>query len=51
MDSEQIIISEEAELAVNQAKDSGKKICAVGTTVLRALESSYTTQGYLRSFE
>ncbi|MDR2424508.1 MAG: tRNA preQ1(34) S-adenosylmethionine ribosyltransferase-isomerase QueA [Prevotellaceae bacterium] len=51
MDSEQIIISEDAELMVNRAKDAGKKICAVGTTVLRALESSYTTQGYLRSFE
>jgi S-adenosylmethionine:tRNA ribosyltransferase-isomerase len=51
MDSEQIIISEETETAVNNAKEIGKKICAVGTTVLRALESSYTTQGYLKSYE
>jgi S-adenosylmethionine:tRNA ribosyltransferase-isomerase len=51
MDSEQIIIPEETEFIVNNAKDMGKKICAVGTTVLRTLESSYTTQGYLKSYE
>jgi S-adenosylmethionine:tRNA ribosyltransferase-isomerase len=51
MDSEQIIIPEETESIVNNAKNMGKKICAVGTTVLRTLESSYTTQGYLKSYE
>jgi S-adenosylmethionine:tRNA ribosyltransferase-isomerase len=51
MDSEQIMIPEETEYIVNNAKDKGKKICAIGTTVLRTLESSYTTQGYLKSYE
>jgi S-adenosylmethionine:tRNA ribosyltransferase-isomerase len=51
MDSEQIIISEETEAIVNNAKELGKKICAVGTTVLRTLESSYTTQGYLKAYD
>ncbi|MDR0385837.1 MAG: tRNA preQ1(34) S-adenosylmethionine ribosyltransferase-isomerase QueA [Prevotellaceae bacterium] len=51
MDSEQIMISEETESIVNNAKSMGKKICAVGTTVLRTMESSYTTQGYLKSYE
>lgn len=51
MDSEQIFIPEETENTVNSAKDAGKRICAVGTTVLRTLESSYTTQGYLKSYE
>jgi S-adenosylmethionine:tRNA ribosyltransferase-isomerase len=51
MDSEQILIPEETEYVVNNAKDKRKKICAVGTTVLRTLESSYTTQGYLKSYE
>jgi S-adenosylmethionine:tRNA ribosyltransferase-isomerase len=51
MDSEQILIPEETENIVNSAKDARKKICAVGTTVLRTLESSYTTQGYLKSYE
>lgn len=51
MDSEQIIITEETERIVNQAKIDKKRICAVGTTVLRTLESSYTTQGHLKAFE
>jgi len=51
MDSEQIHIPEETETIVNSAKEAGKRICAVGTTVLRTLESSYTTQGYLKSYE
>ncbi|MDR1895830.1 MAG: tRNA preQ1(34) S-adenosylmethionine ribosyltransferase-isomerase QueA [Prevotellaceae bacterium] len=51
MDSEQIIIPEETEIIVNRAKDAGKKICAVGTTTLRTLESSYTTRGRLKTYE
>lgn len=51
MDSEQIVITEETEIAVNKAKDEKKRVCAVGTTVLRTLESSYTTQGHLKAFE
>lgn len=51
MDSEQVIISEETQDVVNAAKEHGKKICAVGTTVLRSLETSYTTQGYLTAFD
>ncbi|MDR1341190.1 MAG: tRNA preQ1(34) S-adenosylmethionine ribosyltransferase-isomerase QueA [Prevotellaceae bacterium] len=51
MDSEQINIPEETEVIVNSAKDMGKKICAVGTTVLRTMESSYTTRGYLKSYD
>ncbi len=42
MDSEQIIISKEAADHVNRVKDSKKKIFAVGTTVMRAVESSVT---------
>ncbi len=51
MDSEQIIIPEETADAVNKAKDDNKNICAVGTTVLRTIESSVTTQGYLKPFD
>ncbi len=50
MDSEQIIIPEEAANIVRCAKDNRKKICAVGTTVLRTLESSVSTDGYLKPF-
>jgi S-adenosylmethionine:tRNA ribosyltransferase-isomerase len=51
MDSERIIIPEEAAKIVNAAKDQKKKICAVGTTVVRTLESSVSTQGHLNPFE
>jgi S-adenosylmethionine:tRNA ribosyltransferase-isomerase len=51
MDSEQILIPEDTEMLVNSAKDQGRKVCAVGTTVLRTLETSYTTQGYLKAFD
>jgi len=51
MDSEQIWIPEDACKVVNNAKDSKKNICAVGTTVMRTMESSVSTQGYLNPFE
>jgi len=51
MDSEQIIITEEAVRIVNAAKDKRKHVCAVGTTVMRTLESSVSTFGYLNPYE
>ena len=51
MDSEQIWIKEEACDIVNLAKTKKKNICAVGTTVMRTLESSVSTQGHLKPFE
>ena len=42
MDSEYYEIPEEAANIVNRALDQGKRVCAVGTTVVRALESSVT---------
>lgn len=51
MDSEQIWIRDEACEVVNHAKDEKKNICAVGTTVMRTLESSVSTQGHLKPFE
>ncbi len=51
IDSEEIHISEETAQIVNTAKDAKKKICAVGTTVLRTVESSVTTQGHLKPFD
>jgi len=51
MDSEQIVISEEATNIVNGAKDKKRNVCAVGTTVMRTLESSVSTYGYLKPYE
>jgi len=51
MDSERIIISDDATGIVNGAKDRKNNICAVGTTVMRTLESSVSTKGYLKPFD
>lgn len=51
MDSERIIISEDAANIVNAAKDDHKQVCAVGTTVLRTLESSVSTAGHLKPYD
>jgi len=51
MDSEQIMIDDEAVRVVNKAKGGKRKVCAVGTTVVRTLESSVSTMGTLKPFE
>ncbi len=51
MDSEQIVIDEKATTSINRAIDSHRKVCAVGTTVMRTLESSVSTDGHLKPFE
>ncbi|MFZ5940461.1 MAG: tRNA preQ1(34) S-adenosylmethionine ribosyltransferase-isomerase QueA [Bacteroidota bacterium] len=51
MDSERIIIGEDAVEVVNKAKDLKKSVCAVGTTVMRTLESSVSTAGYLKPYD
>ena len=47
-DSEQFFISEETANMVNAAKERKLEVCAVGATVLRALESSVSTSGMLK---
>ena len=44
MESEEIEIPEKASKQINSAKAQGKRICAVGTTVMRTLESSVSTK-------
>lgn len=51
MDSEQIRIDDNCSDMVNAAKEKEKKICAIGITSLRTLESSVSTLGYLKSYE
>lgn len=48
MHSEFFTISQESAEIINQAKASGKKIIAVGTTSLRALESASTVDGAIK---
>jgi S-adenosylmethionine:tRNA ribosyltransferase-isomerase len=51
MDSERIIIGNDAVKNVNKAKERRNNICAVGTTVMRTLESSVSTTGHLKPFD
>ncbi len=51
MDSEELIIDTLAADKVNKAKEERKKICAVGTTVMRGLESSVSSSGLLNEFQ
>ncbi len=51
MDSEEIRIEEKAANIVNAAKEKRRNVCAVGTTVMRTLESSVSTLGMLKPFE
>ena len=50
MDAEEIIIPDRAAKIVNEAKDKGKRICAVGTTSMRAIESAVSAEHYLKPF-
>ena len=51
MDAEYYKIDEEACKIVNKAKESNRKICSIGTTTMRALESSFTSEGLLKPSE
>jgi S-adenosylmethionine:tRNA ribosyltransferase-isomerase len=48
MDSEQFEVNKEACDIVNKAKSQKKRICSVGTTAMRAIESTVTTNGELK---
>lgn len=50
MDSEEIMVGREAVRIINQAKDEQRQICAVGSSVLRAIESTVTTKGHLKEY-
>ena len=51
MDSEQFFVTEETAQIVNNAKREGRKILAVGTTVMRTLESAVSTGGMINPME
>ena len=50
MDSEEAIVEEETVSIINNGIKKKKRICAVGTTSMRAIESSVTTQGLMTPF-
>ncbi|MDD3280723.1 MAG: tRNA preQ1(34) S-adenosylmethionine ribosyltransferase-isomerase QueA [Bacteroidales bacterium] len=51
MDSEEMEIMESSATIINEAKSKGKKICAVGTTCLKALESSVYISGLIKPYK
>ena len=51
MDSERLIISEQAAADINRAKRAGKKVVAVGVTVMRGLETYVTTAHEVNAFD
>lgn len=51
MDAEYYRIDETACKIVNKAKESGHRICSIGTTTMRAMESSFSSQKLLKPSE
>lgn len=51
MDSEQMLIGAEACRLVNETKQAGRHVCAVGTSVVKATETAVGTDGYLKEYD
>ena len=50
-DSEEMFVEREATNIVNNAKEKGHKVCAVGTSVMRVLETAVGADGRLKEYE
>lgn len=50
-DSESMIIDEECAQKINDTKDAGHKVVVIGTTTMKALESSTYTNGHVKPYE
>ncbi len=51
MDSEQIFVTQKLVDMVNNAKDEDHQVCAVGTSVLRAIESAVSMGAHMKTYE
>ncbi len=51
MDSEEVFIPESTADSVNKAIDNKRRVCAVGTTVMRSMESSVSADAHLKPYE
>ena len=51
MDSEELFINDDLVNMVNKTKHNKNKVCAVGTTVMRGLESSVSSMGTLNPYQ
>ena len=50
MDSEQMLVTQQLVDFVNKAKDENRQVCAVGTSVMRAIESTVSTDGHMKTY-
>lgn len=50
MDSEEMIVQEYNANKINASKGSGNKVCAIGTTSMKALETAVTITGKVKPF-
>ncbi|MBR9913899.1 MAG: tRNA preQ1(34) S-adenosylmethionine ribosyltransferase-isomerase QueA [Algicola sp.] len=50
MDSEEIVIRQEAADIINKGIQDKKRVCAVGTTAMRTIESSVSSNGLLNEY-
>lgn len=51
MPSDQMFVEDDVCKIVNKAKDIKARVCAVGTTVIRSLETAVSTQGHIKPYE
>ena len=51
IDSEQFIITEEAAETINATRAKGRRVCSVGTSTLKALESASYNSGLIKSYD
>ena len=51
MDSEEVEVPEKTVKVVNNAIDKKKRVCAVGTTVMRGVETSVSVSGHLNPYK
>lgn len=50
MDSEDMSVTEDLVELVNNAKDNGKQVCAVGTSTLRGIASAVSMGGHMKTY-
>lgn len=51
MDSEELFISQHAADIINKSIDGRHRVCSVGTTVMKALETSTSISGHVKPFD
>ena len=51
MDSEQLAVNDDIVTLFNKTQENKRHICAVGTSVLRALETASTANGFIKPYE